>query len=275
MFKRLGGRTSITPNLILSHIRTNLSRISSNASRIQPRRLITTIVEPAAQSKWPRRFRIAGYILIFGGLGSINASMVMKQFGGPVLEPDSPEDIIVRDTLKLGFDRLPLVKKLRADPDYVEWEPYGHLNAEEKLKRITSGSLRGSRGVSCQRIFYNEKENTFTTVLFVGNGIEGWPTIVHGGALGIILDENMGRVAIRNFPAKTGVTANLNINYKAPVLAGQYISIESKYNSILSSERKAFVEGVIKDQHGRVCTHATGLFVQPKKLQLKRIGDQF
>ncbi|KAK2880168.1 hypothetical protein FQN49_000515 [Arthroderma sp. PD_2] len=239
-------------------------------------RPVTTIVTPSPDSKkWPRRFRNLLYILLFGYLGSTSASVAMKFFAGPIVEPDSPEDIKINTALNAEIDGLEFVKKLREDPDYIEWEAYGNLTEDEKRTRLTSGCLRGSRGISCQHIFYNSKENIIKSVLFVGNGVVGWPTVVHGGAIAAIFDENMGRLALENLPERTGVTANLDIAYKAPLGPGQYISVEAKYSQTLSSERKAVVEAVIRDQLGMVCSEATALFVYPKKLKLETIGKRF
>lgn len=68
----------------------------------------------------------------------------------PVIEPDSPEDIAAREKLEAKFDNLDVVKELREDPDYEEWEPYGNFLPEEKDRRLTSGALKGTRGVSMQ-----------------------------------------------------------------------------------------------------------------------------
>jgi hypothetical protein len=44
-----------------------------------------------------------------------------------------------------------IVEKLRAAlPGFEEWEPYGNYTEEEKKKRLTSGALAGSRGISMQ-----------------------------------------------------------------------------------------------------------------------------
>lgn len=124
-------------------------------------------------------------------------------------------------------------------------------------------------------MFYNSKENTLKSVLYLGNGLDGWPTVVHGGTIATILDENMGRLAIENLPERTGVTANLNISYKARLGRDQYIIVEAKYDRLLSSERKAVVEAVIKDDKGKVYSEAKALFVYPKKLKLRTLGEKF
>jgi acyl-coenzyme A thioesterase PaaI-like protein len=99
--------------------------------------------------------------------------------------------------------------------------------------------------------------------------------MVHGGALGTIIDENLGRAAVRHFPARTGMTANLNINYRAPVYSDNFYSLHSSLDPEQSTDRKAYVRCEVRDMTGRVCVEANGLFVVPKKLKLVRLGDHF
>lgn len=98
---------------------------------------------------------------------------------------------------------------------------------------------------------------------------------MHGGALATVLDETFGRVAVRSFPAKTGVTANLNINYRARVSSGSYYTIQATLDPILSTDRKAHMTAEVRDQTGKLCVEATALFVVPKNIPLRAIGDGF
>lgn len=124
-------------------------------------------------------------------------------------------------------------------------------------------------------MFWNDKEKKAIGVVFFGPGLEGWPTIVHGGALATVIDENMGRVAVRSFPQRTGVTANLEINYRAPVFSDGFFSLHTTIDQDRSTERKAYIRTEIRDPSGQLCAEATGLFVVPKKLKLRTIGDRF
>lgn len=113
------------------------------------------------------------------------------------------------------------------------------------------------------------------TVVFMGSGVEGWPTMVHGGAIGTIIDENLGRAALRHFPARTGVTANLNLNYRAPVYSDSFYSIHSTIDLDRSTDRKGYVSCTLRDMTGRTCVEANALFVVPKRLKLAKLGDSF
>lgn len=119
------------------------------------RRLTTVTVPPPGPNKSPRRLRILLSILLFGYLGRRYMSSEINLFAGPIIEPGSPEDIEITTSLNSRFDQLEIVKKLREDPDYTEWEPYGNFTEEVKKARLTSGCLRGSRGLSCQVGFNN------------------------------------------------------------------------------------------------------------------------
>ncbi|KAG0157285.1 hypothetical protein PDIDSM_4470 [Penicillium digitatum] len=125
------------------------------------------------------------------------------------------------------------------------------------------------------KVFWNDKEKKLVSVVFLGPGLEGWPTMVHGGALGTVIDENMGRAAIRHFPARTGVTASLELNYRAPVHSDNFYALHTTLDQKRSTETKAYAKCEVRDMAGRLCVEATGLFVVPKTLKLNTIGESF
>lgn len=65
--------------------------------------------------------------------------------------PGSVEDLARLDVINSVYENsLPLVKELRENPDYVESNVYGNYSEEDKIGRLTSGPLRGSRGLALQ-----------------------------------------------------------------------------------------------------------------------------
>lgn len=49
------------------------------------------------------------------------------------------------------FDKaMPIVQTLRGDPDWDESDVYGNYSEGDKRARLTSGPLRGSRGLGLQ-----------------------------------------------------------------------------------------------------------------------------
>lgn len=89
------------------------------------------------------------------------------------------------------------------------------------------------------------------------------------------MDESLGRVAILNFEARTGVTANLEVDYRRPVLAGRFYVVRAEVVGEGRGERKMWVRGTLEDLEGRVCVEGKGLFVVPKGVQLEKIGEGF
>jgi len=224
---------------------------------------------------WPRRVRNLFYAGIFGGLGFYLGSELANRMAPPLV-PGTEEDVQKMKQIRDSFESLPVVKELRSDPaKFREWEAYSSFSGPEKQLRLTSGTFKGSRGLALQRIFWNEKERKSASVVFFGPGLEGWPTLVHGGVLATILDENLGRVALWSVPARTGVTANLNVNYKRPVFSGNFYTVHVDLDRERSTDRKAYVIGEIRDLSGKVCVKATGLFVVPKGLPLRQLQEHF
>ena len=62
-----------------------------------------------------------------------------------------------------------------------------------------------------------------------------------------------------NLPDKVGVTAYLNINYKAPTRADQFIVIKVRLDE--AQGRKSRVSGVVEDMAGTVLAEARWVLV--------------
>lgn len=113
------------------------------------------------------------------------------------------------------------------------------------------------------------------TLCHVGHGVTGFGGAVHDGVFSTLLDETMGRAALRSLPARTGVTANLSITFQESAAPGEFYMVMAGLVSEQSTDHKAVVVGVVKDERGKFLAHASGTFVVPKKLQLEKIGDEF
>jgi len=85
-----------------------------------------------------------------------------------------------------------------------------------------------------------------------------------------ILDEALGRTAFFNLPARIAVTANLNVNYRAPTKADQFIVVKTYLTE--QKGRKAVVSARVEDMEGNVLQDATAIFVQPKYANLLNAG---
>ena len=65
--------------------------------------------------------------------------------------PGSPEDEKLIKKLEWAYEvGLPIVHRLRENPDYIESGVYEYFSDEQKSHRLTSGPLAGSRGLGLQ-----------------------------------------------------------------------------------------------------------------------------
>lgn len=98
--------------------------------------------------------------------------------------------------------------------------------------------------------------------------------IVHGGLLATILDEGLARCCFAALPNKIGMTANLNINYRAPAQAGAFVVLRAVTTKV--EGRKAWVEGRIETLVGEgetplVLADASALFIEPRQAAVSLI----
>jgi acyl-coenzyme A thioesterase PaaI-like protein len=108
-------------------------------------------------------------------------------------------------------------------------------------------------------------------LLRVGRGITGQTGIAHGGFLATVMDEVCGNlVAAANLDEGLGMfTARLSLGYKRPVLvpedeSGTVIVASARVERV--EGRKVFIEGVVRDGNGVVCTTAEAIFVKKRAL---------
>lgn len=103
-------------------------------------------VQAKSRSIWTRRIL---YAALFGGLGYYTGHFYTAGFLYPATPGSSEDEQQIERILKL-VDYLPIVRQLRADPKYVEWDAYDNLTEEARERRLTSGPLKGSRGLAVQ-----------------------------------------------------------------------------------------------------------------------------
>lgn len=180
------------------------------------------------------------------------------------------------DFLQKQGENLPIVKSLSTDPAWEYHDAYTSLPTEDRARRLTTGPLAGARAVGAfQRIFFNQDTGECVCVIWFGGAVSGWPGVTHGGLVAIIMDEQLGRCAIRQFPSQTGVTANLDITYLKPTVTNSFYVIRSFPSKEGLTDTKAWVHGRLETLEGKVCVEAKGLFVVPKKFKTMVIADKF
>lgn len=134
----------------------------------------------------------------------------------------------------------PFVKKLREDPNFVETRYYDAIPDAHRENMVTSGLLAGQGYLTVEPlVFTNVNQQEMYYLYHVGERLSGHEGIVHGGLLATLLDEGLSRCTFPSLPNKYGVTANLNINYKAPVPAESYLLLHAKVTDAKGRRVKA------------------------------------
>ncbi|KAI0364841.1 Thioesterase/thiol ester dehydrase-isomerase [Pilatotrama ljubarskyi] len=186
------------------------------------------------------------------------------------LHPDDPAALAHIAELEEELQRLPVLQAHRSREDRDEWyetRPYLNLPEERRVNSLTAGTLKGPGKLAIPPLVRSRHDATENWIfIHVGRALCGHEGVIHGGLLATLLDESLARVALLNLPEKVGVTANLNINYKAPTRADQFIVIKVKLDE--AQGRKARVSGTVEDMAGNVLVEANALFIQPRYAKL-------
>ncbi|KAI2472164.1 Adenylylsulfate kinase-domain-containing protein [Annulohypoxylon bovei var. microspora] len=163
----------------------------------------------------------------------------------------------------------PLTQELRMKEEFSEARPHLKIPPAYRDYNLTGGTLMGpGRLVVPPVIFAEQGGKSLVSISFLGDELCGHPGIIHGGLLATILDEGLARCCFAALPHKIGMTANLNINYRAPAPAGSYVVLKATTTKV--EGRKAWVEGRLETLVGEgekplVLAEATALFVMPKQ----------
>ncbi|KAJ0417429.1 HotDog domain-containing protein [Aspergillus carlsbadensis] len=123
----------------------------------------------------------------------------------------------------------PLTLSLRSNPTYTESRPHATTEIPDALQtqNLLTGLLAGPHAISIPPYIFTStderKPRSMAMIMHLGSDVCGHPGIVHGGIIATLFDEGFARCCFGALPHKVGVTANLNIDYREPVLAGSLL----------------------------------------------------
>ncbi|KAI0068991.1 acetylornithine and succinylornithine aminotransferase [Artomyces pyxidatus] len=243
-----------------------------------PARAYTSAAHPPPQrSRYLSTFLNASALISFGlsayVIGAVYPlpllTYISPRIAPPPPDPDHPDSKLYLQKLEEELHSLPLLADHRSTEDAHEWyetRPYLSLPEERRANSLTAGALRGPGKLALPPLVRARRDETEGMILIhVGRGLCGHDGIIHGGMLATLLDESLARTAILNLPDKIGVTANLNINYRAPTRADQFIVLRIRL--LEKKGRKTKVAGTVEDLSGNVLVEASATFVQPRFAQ--------
>jgi uncharacterized protein (TIGR00369 family) len=117
--------------------------------------------------------------------------------------------------------------------------------------------------------FYEQEDGSLLARFTGADHHQGYPGRMHGGVITAIMDETMGRaIMIRHGEAIWGVTAELNVRFRKPVLLGVELTAIGR---IVSEKSRTFEgAGELYLPDGSVAVEGSGKYV---KLDISRIAD--
>lgn len=251
-------------------------RLASSASEsIPPIALPSTTIPPP--SIFRRALSAAGFAIALTAFGFAMAAVPAMPTANGIWNPPTDAETLTmyapasdeERKVEAYIDSHPVVAELRSRPGFTASRP--HLKMPEALRShtLTAGLLLGpGRVVVPPFVFAEDGGKSLVSVSYLGEDLCGHPGIVHGGLLATMLDEGLARCCFPALPHKVGMTANLNINYRAPALAGSYVALRATTTKV--EGRKAWVEGrietlVAEGETPVILADATALFISPKQ----------
>lgn len=225
-----------------------------------------------------RAASVTGRLILFTTLGFAMAAAPAYESAAAILSPPSDAetlDLFVAqdDDAKTKEDYInahPLTASLRANPDFTESRPHMKIPPSWRKHNLTGGTLIGPGKMVVPPFSWVERGGkSYVQISHVGTDLCGHMGIIHGGFLATMLDEGLARCCFPALPFNVGMTAKLEINYKAPAKADQFLVLRA--TTVNVEGRKAWVEGRIETlptedgQQPTVLATASALYISPKQ----------
>jgi adenylylsulfate kinase len=139
---------------------------------------------------------------------------------------------------------------------------------------LTGGTLVGPGKMAIPPFCWTERGGkSYVQITHVGTDLCGHVGIIHGGFLATLLDEGLARCCFPALPYNVGMTAKLEVNYKAPATANQYLVLRA--TTVKVEGRKAWVEGHIETlpteegQQPTILATASALYISPRQASVR------
>ncbi|KAI0828381.1 Thioesterase/thiol ester dehydrase-isomerase [Hypoxylon sp. FL0890] len=265
----------------------SINLIQPPTRRSLPRRFVSTSPTPTADPSLPPQpsfLRHAATVLslgiVFTSLGIAMAAAPAVPVVNELLNPPTDEESLTMFVPETDHQREvedfiqnhPLTQEMRAKPEFSEARPHLKIPPAYRNYNLTGGTLMGPGRLEVPPIIFAEAGGkSLVSISYLGDELCGHPGIIHGGLLATLLDEGLARCCFAALPQKIGMTANLNINYRSPALAGSYVVLRATTTKV--EGRKAWVTGrletlVNEGETPKVLAEADALFVMPKQAAL-------
>lgn len=144
--------------------------------------------------------------------------------------------------------------------------PVPHRGAE--TSHAIYGPLFRSNLIERYNVYKNVREQSVRADIEIGCGLNGHPSIVHGGILALLMDDTLG-FGFDSLGIEAAVTANLNIDYVQPVPEQCHIHIVAHLDHREGRKLYWTVQVLDARDHTMVYCNATSLFIIPRSVYEK------
>ncbi|GMG55722.1 unnamed protein product [Ambrosiozyma monospora] len=224
------------------------------------------------------------YLLTFvlGAAISYNYSVheiVDKLFTAKLPQTEA-EKLMYLNKLESQLQSLPIVQSLSADPRYKSFRSYELLNQISTVPTVSQDTihqtLTAPGGVAIAPLYFINKEGKeAVTVVHLGKKLSGYPFLVHGGMLGLVVDEVVKNNCASSYEVDpSGIhTVSLETNYKFPTLADNFVVIKSKYVDSTVNHDEKLVSGSIETPTGRTLVKSKAILqILPGTLSTREVA---
>ncbi|KAK0118429.1 hypothetical protein ONS95_012715 [Cadophora gregata] len=208
--------------------------------------------------------------------------------------PSAPSNLIfepIPASVKAHFDNIPWTKQYTSDPTLKPYTSTGRVpkthNTADTFCAIT---LDSKDTVTAWQTWWKPAPAPFPTskpsksdpkaadqkfgesiaLVSFASGLNGHPDTIHGGFLGVLLDELIGNAVEYERPHdKSAMTAYLKVDYKRPVATPGTLAVRSWVEKVQG--RKMWGKGEVLDREGKTCATGEALFIVVEKV--KGAGD--
>ncbi|KAF5014049.1 hypothetical protein F66182_15102 [Fusarium sp. NRRL 66182] len=153
---------------------------------------------------------------------------------------------------------------LASSPDCKQFRGVLAIAPEHQANQLTSTTLAGPGKISCPPyVATSNDKGELLAFYHLGPQLAGHAGICHGGISAMLLDECMGRVCFARFAHGVGVTAKLEISYRAPIPFDSMVLVSARVEKV--EGRKAWAKASVQDPDERIVfVEAEALFIEPR-----------
>lgn len=159
--------------------------------------------------------------------------------------------------------------RCEAVPQHVVEETFERMPLPERgfyEGHAIFGVLLGENMIESYEVYKrpqgSDDENVIIAHVKLGDRIDGHPGVVHGGILSLLFDDALG-FGFEALGVKKAFTANLNVDYRAPVPAGTIIRVQAQLEQ--QEGRKLFWKAQMTSMDGEILfAECSSLYIIPR-----------